>query len=83
MLPALLAYLCCIPGTIGVVPFDIPEAETEITEGPVLEYSGTGLAMFKLTGGLKMVVISALAVALFFSSTISSFWLINLLWFIM
>jgi hypothetical protein len=65
------------------VPFDIPEAETEITEGPVLEYSGTGLAMFKLTGGLKMVVISALAVALFFPSAISSFWLINILWFVL
>lgn len=82
MLPAILAYLCCIPGTIGVVPFDIPEAETEITEGPVLEYSGSSLAMFKLTGGLKVSVISALAVALFFPSTLGGFWLINLLWFI-
>lgn len=82
MLPAVLAFLCCIPGTIGVVPFDIPEAETEITEGPLLEYSGTGLAMYKLTGGLKMVVVSALAVALFFPAVLGSFWLVNLLWFI-
>lgn len=82
MLPAFLAFLCCIPGTIGVVPFDIPEAETEIAEGPLLEYSGAGLAMFKITGSLKMLVMSALTVALFFPSGISSFWLINLLWFI-
>lgn len=82
MLPAVLAFLCCIPGTIGVVPFDIPEAETEIAEGPILEYSGSGLAMFKLTGGLKMVVVSALAVALFFPATLGGFWLVNLLWFI-
>lgn len=82
MLPAFLAFLCCIPGTIGVVPFDIPEAETEITEGPLLEYSGIGLAMFKLTGGLKILVLSALTVALFFPSGIGSFWLVNLLWFI-
>lgn len=82
MLPAFLAFLCCIPGTIGVVPFDIPEAETEIAEGPLLEYSGSGLAMFKLTGGLKMLVLSAMAVALFFPSGIGSFWLVNLLWFI-
>lgn len=82
MLPALLAFLCCIPGTIGVVPFDIPEAETELAEGPLLEYSGMGLAMFKLTGGLKILVLSALAVALFFPSGIGSFWLVNLLWFI-
>lgn len=82
MLPALLAFLICIPGTIGVVPFDIPEAETEITEGPLLEYSGMGLAMFKLTGGLKILVVSALAVALFFPGGIGSFWLVNLIWFI-
>ncbi|WP_434512551.1 respiratory chain complex I subunit 1 family protein [Desulfitobacterium sp. AusDCA] len=82
MLPAVLAFLCCIPGTIGVVPFDIPEAETELAEGPLLEYSGAGLAMFKLTGGLKMLVLCAMAVALFFPSGIGSFWLINLLWFI-
>ncbi|MGJ7923036.1 respiratory chain complex I subunit 1 family protein [Neobacillus sp. LXY-4] len=82
MLPAFIAFMCCIPGTIGVVPFDIPEAETEITEGPLLEYSGMGLAMFKLTGGLKMVVLSALAIALFFPSGIGNIWLVNLLWFI-
>ena len=82
MLPAFAAFLCCIPGTIGVVPFDIPEAETEIAEGPLLEYSGIGLAMFKLTGGLKILVLSALAVALFFPSGIGNFWLVNLLWFV-
>jgi NADH-quinone oxidoreductase subunit H len=82
MLPAILGYLCCIPGTIGVVPFDIPEAETEITEGPVLEFSGTSLAIFKLTGALKMVLVSALAVALFFPMPLGVFWLVNLLWFI-
>lgn len=83
MLPAFIAFMCCIPGTIGVVPFDIPEAETEITEGPLLEYSGMGLAMFKLTGGLKMVVLSALAIALFFPSGIGNIWLVNLIWFIL
>ncbi len=83
MLPAFLALLCCIPGTLGVVPFDIPEAETEITEGPLLEYSGIGLAMFKLTGGLKMLVLSALTVALFFPTGIGGFWLIDLLWFLL
>lgn len=83
MLPAFVAFLCCIPGTIGVVPFDIPEAETEIAEGPLLEYSGAGLAMYKLTGGLKILVLSALAVALFFPTGIGSFWLVNLLWFIL
>ena len=82
MLPAVWAFMCCIPGTIGVVPFDIPEAETELAEGPLLEYSGAGLAMFKLTGSLKILVLSALAVALFFPSGLGNFWIVNLLWFI-
>jgi NADH-quinone oxidoreductase subunit H len=82
MLPALIAFLICIPGTIGVVPFDIPEAETEIAEGTILEYSGMGLAMFKLNGGLKILVVSAMAVALFFPAGLGTFWLVNLLWFI-
>lgn len=83
MIPAVIAFLCCIPGTIGVVPFDIPEAETEIAEGPVLEYSGSGLAMFKLTGGLKMSVISALFVALFFPAVIGRLGIVNLIWFLL
>jgi NADH-quinone oxidoreductase subunit H len=82
LLPAFVAFLICIPGTLGVVPFDIPEAETEITEGPLLEYSGMGLAMFKLTGGLKMLVLAALTVALFFPVGFGDFWLVNLVWFI-
>lgn len=83
MLPAMLAFLCCIPGTIGVVPFDIPEAETEIAEGTILEYSGSGLAMFKLTGGIKVSVITALGVALFFPATLGGSWILNLLLFVM
>lgn len=82
MLPAFLAFCCCIPGTIGVVPFDIPEAETELAEGPLLEYSGAGLALFKLTGGLKIVVLSALTAALFFPLTLGGLGFVNLLWFV-
>lgn len=82
MLPAFLAFLFVIPATIGVVPFDIPEAETELAEGPLLEYSGAGLALFKLTGSLKILVMSSLAVALFFPTGLGGFWLVNLVWFI-
>ena len=50
---------------IGRVPFDTSEAETEIMEGPVMEYSGPKLALFKLARMAKMFVYSALFVALF------------------
>ncbi len=39
MWPAFLAWLMFLPATLGVPPFDQPEAETEILEGPLLEYS--------------------------------------------
>ena len=81
MLPALLAFLVFIPGNMGVVPFDIPEAETEIVEGPILEYSGSGLALFKLMTSLKMVVVLGLAIVLFFPTPLGENFLLNLLWF--
>ncbi len=50
---------------VGRVPFDTAEAETEIMEGPVMEYSGPKLALFKLARMSKLFVYSALFVALF------------------
>ncbi len=47
------------------VPFDIAEAETELMEGPLMEYSGPKLAVFKYAQMAKLVVHSALFVALF------------------
>ncbi len=50
---------------IGRLPFDITEAETELMEGPLMEYSGPKLALFKLTQMAKVVVYGSLLVALF------------------
>ena len=83
MIPAFLAYLIFLPGTMGVVPFDIPEAETELIEGPLLEYGGPLLAMFQITSALKTFVVLGLGVALFFPGTISDIWLVNLVWFLL
>jgi len=47
------------------VPFDISEAETELMEGPLVEYSGPKLALFKYAQMAKLVIYSALFVALF------------------
>ncbi len=47
------------------VPFDISEAETEIMEGPLVEYSGPKLALFKYAQMAKLVIYSALFVTLF------------------
>ena len=47
------------------VPFDIAEAETEIMEGSLVEYSGPKLALFKYAQMCKLVVYSGLFVGLF------------------
>ena len=82
MIPALLAYLIFLPGTMGVPPFDIPEAETEVLEGPLLEYGGPLLALFQIGSALKTFVVLGLGVALVFPGTISDFWIVNLIWFV-
>jgi formate hydrogenlyase subunit 4 len=50
---------------IGRLPFDIAEAETELMEGSLIEYSGPKLALFKFTQMAKLVVYGALVVSLF------------------
>ena len=65
MWPAVVAFAFFYPANLGIVPFDIPEAETEVLEGPLLEYSGRPLALFKVMSALKAVVVLGLGVALF------------------
>lgn len=83
MIPALVAYLIFLPGTMGAAPFDIAEAETEILEGPLLEYGGPLLALFQVTSALKTFVVLGLGVALFFPGTICDWWPVNLVWFVL
>lgn len=47
------------------VPFDIPEAETEVVAGPLTEYSGKKYAMFRLQKDILMLVGGALLGVLF------------------
>ena len=54
MIPAALAFLLVIPGETGNHPFDAAEAETEICEGMLAEYSGPPLAVYKLSHAIKM-----------------------------
>ena len=43
-------------GKLELPPFDAPEAETEIVAGALTEYSGRGLALFRLGKGVEMVI---------------------------
>ncbi len=58
---------------MGKLPFDMAEAEQELQEGPLSEYSGRSLAIMKWGIYLKQLVLVALFLGLFlpFGSTIS------------
>ncbi|HET9913881.1 MAG TPA: NADH-quinone oxidoreductase subunit H, partial [Anaerolineales bacterium] len=43
-------------GKLELPPFDAPEAETEIVAGALTEYSGRGLAMFKIGKSVELIV---------------------------
>ena len=54
----------CIQAKLALVPFDMPEAETEITEGIFIEYSGAAYALIKLTKYIMLFVLPSFLVAL-------------------
>lgn len=83
----------CIPQFIGLVifiiagiaethrlPFDLPEAESELVAGFHSEYSGMKFGMFFVGEYLGITLISAFIVALFFGGWIGPF-LPPLVWF--
>ena len=63
--------LVVTPAELGKVPFDSPEAETELAGGLLVEYSGRNLAMFFVSQGVRGLVVASLVVALFFPYNLS------------
>jgi formate hydrogenlyase subunit 4 len=68
----LLALIIITPAELSKIPFDSPEAETEIGGGLLVEYSGRNLGMFYLMDSVKTVVMASIIVALFFPYNISN-----------
>lgn len=68
-LPLILALCACAFATfieMGKLPFDLAEAEQELQEGPLTEYSGSGFAVLKWGICLKQLVVLQLFVGVFF-----------------
>jgi NADH-quinone oxidoreductase subunit H len=73
-----LVAILCMQAKLALVPFDAPEAETEIMGGTYIEYSGVPLAIFKLTRAMMLFVLPMFLVTLFMGGIIFSGW--HILW---
>ncbi|NJD98606.1 CO-induced hydrogenase subunit K [Thermococcus sp. LS1] len=69
----LFVFLVWLASEIEVGYFDIPEAETELAEGTMAEYSGRHLALFELANAIKAFVSASLVVAIFLPWGISPY----------
>ena len=60
-----LTGLICIQAKMALRPFDIAEAETEIVEGPLMEYSGPLLGFWNLNHHIMYITYPMVLVILF------------------
>ncbi|MCD6490339.1 MAG: NADH-quinone oxidoreductase subunit NuoH [Thermodesulfobacterium sp.] len=76
LIPQIIAFFVFIISAIAEcnrVPFDLPEAETELVAGYFVEYSAMRFSIFYLAEYFGMVVMSALAVTCFLGGWVGPF----------
>ena len=62
---AAAVFFICMLAKLCYLPFDIPEAESEIIGGTLAEYSGALLAIFKLTNAMMLLILPLFLITLF------------------
>ena len=75
-IPQIVGFLCYLTAAIAEtnrIPFDLPEAETELVAGFHTEYSSFKFAMFFMAEYANMITVSCLATILFFGGWLSPF----------
>lgn len=70
---AAIVFLLSSMAEINRHPFDMPEAEQELTAGYHTEYSGMKFAMFFIAEYMKMIAVSAFGATLFFGGYLGPF----------
>jgi NADH-quinone oxidoreductase subunit H len=71
-LGAFLFFLSVL-AEVNRAPFDMPEAEQELTAGYHTEYSGMKFALFFMAEYVKMIAVSAISATLFFGGYLGPF----------
>jgi NADH-quinone oxidoreductase subunit H len=65
LFPMFIVFLISILAETNRAPFDLPEGESELSGGFMVEYSGMAFALFFLGEYANMILMSAMAVILF------------------
>jgi len=71
LLPAVIAVFIAAQGKLLRAPFDIPEAESEIVGGPLTEYSGPKLAIWRVVYDVEAIAVAALLISLLFGGPVT------------
>ena len=74
---AFFVAIICMQAKLGLVPFDVSEAEQEIMSGVLIEYSGFLLAIFKLMKSMLLYVMPLFLISLFWAAKIGIYSLIG------
>jgi len=71
---AFIVAIFCAQAKLGFLPFDIPEAETEIAGGTHIEYSGAPLAVVRLNTAIMYLVVPLFIITLFWGGVNFTGW---------